>query len=325
MSREKSEKSKVYVIYGPTASGKTGMAIKLAKKINGEIINADSRQIYNKLFIGTDKPEVLEILPEFSEGILKININKRKFRIPQQRIKYKVRGWLFDIINPDEKLSLYEYQQLVYQVIENIIKRGKTPIVVGGTGLYIDAITKGYEIPQIEPDTNLRKDLEKLSTYSLMNKLKKLDPKKLIQMNNSDKNNPRRLIRAIEIIKGYKKNIETQNNVIKNYNFVYMRPAYSKRTLFKKIDKRVEEMFDRGLVEETGVLLAEYGKNIEVMKGMGYKEVVKYLEGKITLEETKKLIKLKHRQYVKRQETWSRKYIDNRRSPTHALPVLSKD
>lgn len=288
MSREKLKKNRIFVIYGPTASGKTNLAIKLAKKINGEIINADSRQIYKYMNIGTNKE-------------------------PLQGVK----GHLFDITTPDKQISLAQYQKLAFEAIAKILKKGKTPIIIGGTGLYISAITRGYAMPKVKPNKKLRKQLEKLSAEELQNKLIKLNKKKFQNLNRSDQNNSRRLMRAIEVESGKNKGKPAEdgrngkNFSPGNYEFVFKKPKYKKETLFRKINRRVEKMFEEGLVREVKRLLKKgYNKNLEVMKGMGYKEVTEYLEGKITLEEAKELIKLRHRQYVKRQETWFKKYID---------------
>ncbi len=282
MSREKMKKNKVYVIYGPTASGKTRMAINLAKKINGEIINADSRQVYKYMNIGTNK--------ESLDGI---------------------KGWLFDITTPDKQISLEQYQKLAYEAIEKIIKKGKTPIVVGGTGLYITAITKGYSMPEISPNEKLRKQLNELNVAALQKRLIKLNKEKFENLNESDKNNPRRLIRLIEIEKS-KKSSETPvtKPFTPPYKFIFKQPRYKKEILFKKINKRVDEMFTKGLLREVKALVKRgYSKDLEVMKGMGYKEVSQFLNGDISLEEAKDKIKIAHRQYVKRQETWFKKYI----------------
>lgn len=269
--------NKVYVIYGPTASGKTKLAIDLAKKLDGEIINADSRQIYQGMDIGTAK--------EIPNG---------------------VKSHLFDITAPDKQLSLAQYQKLAYKAMQDILTRGKTPILVGGTGLYIDSLVKGYSIPQVAPNPRLRNKLEKFSIKKLQEELKKLEPDKLKAMNNSDSNNPRRLIRAIEVAKSSYKKVPGYN---KDFQVIFRRPKVSWPELEESIDKRVEQMFKDGLIKETQKLVKKYGKDIEPLRGMGYKEVIDYLDGKITLGEAKKLIKTAHRQYAKRQETWFKKYI----------------
>lgn len=290
----------IYIVYGPTASGKTKLAIKLAKKLDGEIINADSRQVYKYMDIGTAKGNVRaqDLVPQL--GLTRLLVEN------------EIRGWLFDVTTPDKPISLAEYQELAYAVIKDIIKREKTPILVGGTGLYIDAVTKGYSVPKVKPNKALRKKLEKLDTKELREELKKLNKKKFELMNNSDKNNPRRLIRAIEVAKNHKpKAISNKLTAHRSpLTTIFRKPNYTKDQLSKNIDKRVEQMFEDGLIEEVQKLLEMgYSRDLEVMKGMGYKEVIQYLDDEITLEETKKLIKTAHKQYAKRQETWFKKFI----------------
>jgi tRNA dimethylallyltransferase len=217
-------------------------------------------------------------------------------------------GHLFDIATPDRQLSLSEYQRLAYEAITDIVSRGKNPILVGGTGLYLNAVINGYLIPEVEPDLKLREKLNKLSVKELQDTLIKINKQKFESLNDSDKNNPRRLIRAIE--KAQVPEIEQQENKLKDFEIILIKPEYDKDELFEKINRRVEEMFDLGLVDEVKELLSMgYSKDLEVMKGMGYKEVIDYLDGEISLEEAKKLIKTAHKQYVKRQETWFKKYM----------------
>ncbi len=273
-------KKKLYVIYGPTASGKTSMAVRLAREIGGEIINADSRQVYNYMDIGTNK-EDLQGIP----------------------------GHLFDITTPDKQLSLADYQRLAYKAIHDITDRGKNPILVGGTGLYLSAVISRYKIPEIEPDLKLREELNGLSVEELQERLTKINKEKLEALNDSDRKNPRRLIRAIE--KSQIKEESKKENELKDFEIFLIKPKYEKEELFEKIDKRVDQMFEQGFVDEVKKLLKMgYSKDLEVMKGMGYKEIIQYLNGEVTLEEAKELIKIAHKQYVKRQETWFKKYMD---------------
>lgn len=262
--------NKIIVIGGLTASGKTKLGVEIAKKFNGELVNADSRQIYRYLDIGT---------------------NKDKVDIPIH---------LVDIINPDESYSVYNYQQAAFKVIDEIISKGKVPILVGGTGLYIDSVIKNYNIHESVDQNNLRAELIEKS----IDELKEIIPEeKLNKLNNSDKNNPRRLIRIIEkqieLI-----NFEEQKSNPK-YDFLFLYPEYNWEELKIKIEKRVDQMFELGLVNETKKVLAmEYKDNDPGLQIMGYSQVIKCLKGEFDLNKAIELTKFAHKQYAKRQRTW---------------------
>ena len=291
---------KVVAIVGPTGTGKTNFALKLAKKFNGELINCDSRQVYRGMDIGTNKGEI------------QVNTDTETFKnkiINAYNIENSnVSGWLFDILEPNEQLNLAEYQELTYYIINKIQARGHLPILVGGTGLYLDALVKGYRLSSIKPDLKLRKNLEKLNAKKLFDKLFKFNKERANLLNESDSHNPRRLIRAIEesIAQLSGKNNENiqKDIVFKKLEIIIIYPDFKREELFLNIDARVLEMIASGLIEETKKIINKYSQNLEILKGIGYKEVIEYLDGKITLSEMIAKIQQGHRNYAKRQITW---------------------
>lgn len=267
---------KIIVILGPTGVGKTKMSIELAKRLNGEIINADSMQFYKGLDIGTAK-----IKEEEKEGI------------PHH---------LFDIKEVSEDYSIYNYQIDGRRVINDILNRDKTPIIVGGTGLYIKALLYDYNL-NYEKENNTYDDL---STEELYNKLLELDKSVII-----DKNNRRRLIRAINY---YKENGESINNNKTNkllYDAVFIGLTCNRDKLYDIINKRVDKMVDDGLLEEVKYFYNNKIYTKPLINGIGYKELYKYFDGEISLEEAINKIKQNSRKYAKRQYTFF----------NHQLPV----
>jgi len=291
---------KIVAIVGPTGTGKTNFALKLAKEFDGELINCDSRQVYRGMDIGTNKGEIW-VTTETENYKNKI-INA--FNIENSNIK----GWLFNILEPNEQLNLAEYQEITYFIIDKIQARGHLPILVGGTGLYLDALVKGYKLNEIKPDLKLRESLGKLNAEKLFNKLFKLNKERADLLNESDSHNPRRLIRAIEesiaqLSDKKDKNIQL-DNIIKKLDIVIVYPDFKREDLFLNIDARVLEMVASGLIEETKKIINNYSQNLEILKGIGYKEVIEYLNEKITLSEMIAKIQQGHRNYAKRQITW---------------------
>lgn len=268
--------NKVIVITGPTAVGKTKLSIEIAKKYNGEIINADAVQVYKGLDIGSAK--VTE---------------EEKENIPHH---------LFDIKEVDEEYTIYHYQQDARKIIEDIQKRGKTPILVGGTGLYIKSALYDYKLSE-EKESEMYEDL---TTEELYNNLLKVDKDIII-----DKNNRRRLIRALNY---YKENNESINNNKTNkllYNTIFIGLTTDRKELYNRINKRVDTMMKNGLLEEVKSFYDKGIKTKPLLNGIGYKELYKYLEGNYTYEEAVEKIKQNSRHYAKRQYTFF----------NHQLPV----
>lgn len=273
-------KKPLIVILGPTASGKTAISLKLAKKINGEIVAADSRTIYKGMDIGTAKPTLEE-----------------KKGIPH---------YMIDIVKPDQEFTVAQFKQKAVKIIRDIQKRGKIPFLVGGTGLYISSIVDNLQIPRVPPDKKLRKKLEKqIAKYGLdklWKKLIKLDPeaKKFVQ-----KENPRRVIRALEVIYKTKKPFsQLRQKGQPLFNVFQIGIKMPRQILCQRINQRVDLMIKQGLVKEVENLLKKYPSDLPAMSGIGYHEIIKYLQDQISLEEAIELIKRDTRRYARRQMTW---------------------
>jgi tRNA dimethylallyltransferase len=268
--------NKLIVILGPTASGKTQLAIKLASKFRGEIISADSRQIYQGMDIGTGKDM------ESYQGL-------------------DISCHLIDIRKPNEQLSLAEYKKLASQTINSIIKRGNLPFLVGGTGLYISALVDNYQIPVVKPNQKIRLKLEKLSQTEKIKMLKRLDPKALTFV---DINNPRRLNRALEVCLAGKKFSQTRKKGKPRFETLMLGIKISHSSLASRINKRVDKMIERGLVKETKDMIKRYGATLLPLQTIGYAEIINYLNKKTSLGQAIELIKLHTRQFARRQMTW---------------------
>ena len=261
--------SKIIVITGPTGVGKTKLSVSIAKKLNGEIINADSMQIYKDLNIGTAK-----IKEEEKDGIF---------------------HHLFDIKNTFEDYSIYDYQKDARSKIEEILSKGKTPILVGGTGLYIKSALYDYKL-NYEKNNESYEDLSCEELYDILIKLDKD-----IEI---DKNNKRRLIRAINYYKENGKSINENKTDKILYDVVFIGLTTERDKLYDIINKRVDKMFDMGLEEEVRYFYENKIYTKPLINGIGYKELYKYFDGEISLEESKDLIKKNSRRYAKRQYTF---------------------
>lgn len=274
------------VILGPTASGKTELSIKLARKFNGEIINADSRQIYKELDIGTGKIE--------SQKFVKSKVCKVKDSIH-----------MIDIVAPNQKFSLSQYKKLAVNKIKEIQKRDKIPFLVGGTGLYLSSIVDNLKIPKVPANEKIRVELEKLNSEELFEKLKKIDLKSAEIIG---ENNKRKLIRALEVYKITGKPFSLQQTKGKIlFDVLQIGVKMDREKLYKKIDQRVDKMIEMGLVEEVKNLIKKYSFDLPAMSGIGYKEISLYLQNKIALAKAIQKIKFRTHQYARRQMTWFRK------------------
>ena len=283
------QKPTVIVICGPTASGKTALSIELAKRINGEIISADSMQIYKDMNIGTAKPDENEM----------------------QGIKH----YLLDFIEPNTRYSVAEFKIDATKAIEEILKKGKTPIVVGGTGLYVDTLIYGIEYNDIKIDEEYRAELEKVVEEQglevLYKKAQEIDAKAMEKISPNDK---KRIMRVLEIYKATGKTkteqeAESRKNGVK-YEYKVFALNMDREILYNRINLRVDKMIESGLIEEVQNLRKKYKEFPTAMQGLGYKEVVQYLENKATKEEMIEKIKMETRRYAKRQLTWFRKNKD---------------
>jgi len=271
------------VIVGPTAAGKTALSIELAAVLGGEIVSADSRQIYRGMDIGTAKAT-----------------SEQRARVPHH---------LLDVVGPDDVLTLAEYQRLAYAAIDDILTRGRLPILVGGTGQYIHAVVEGWSIPAVAPRLELRAELEEKAQVegaaALHGWLAQLDP---VAASRIDYRNVRRVIRALEVCLVTGQPIsELQRKNPPAYRIKQFGVIRPRSELYARIDARVDQMLEAGLVEEVRRLLAAgYGWELPAMSGLGYHQVGQYLQGEVMLTEAVALIKKQTRRFVHQQQTWFR-------------------
>ncbi len=275
------------VLLGPTAVGKTELSLQLCEQFNGEVVGADSRQIYRFMDIGTAKPSLAE--------------------------RQRVRHHLIDIRNPDQTLTLAEYQQLAYQTIDAIHQRGHIPFLVGGTALYIRAVVQGLRIPEVPPDPTLRAELEaelaQTGVGALFQRLQTLDPVTAAVI---DAQNPRRVLRALEIVLlTGKSKVELEGAASPAYRIVQIGLDRPRDELYQRIDQRVDAMIAHGLVAETQRLLAAgYQPPLPSISSLGYREIIAYLAGEITLATAVERIKHETHRFVRHQYTSFRKMSD---------------
>ena len=275
----KKTKSKVIAVVGPTASGKTAYSIELAEKIGGEIISADSRLVYKGLDIGTAKP----------------TIEERK-GIPH---------YMIDIVEPEVEYSAGLYVKEARKCIDDILSRGKTPIIAGGTGLYFRILLEQYDLPEVPPNYPLREELKKLDSTELHSILRDLDSEAADKIYENDK---KKLIRYIEIIKSTGKKISESRGISEpEFDVEWIGCNFPRDILYERINKRVDMMIEKGLIEETKQLLNKHGRINNLLYTIGYQEIISYLDGEMTLDEASALLKQNSRRYAKRQLTWFRK------------------
>lgn len=272
-------KNKVIAVVGATASGKTRYAVELAKEINGEIISADSRLVYRGMNIGTAKPTVEEM-----QGI------------PH---------YMIDIAEPEFNYSAGLYAKQAKAHIYDILSKGKIPVIAGGTGLYFRILLENYDLPDAEPDYNLRKELSELSYDELFSMLSELD---LEAANSVEKNDRKKLIRYIEIVKQSGCPLSKARGLKEcEFDVEWIGLNFPREELYDRINKRVDLMIELGLVEETKYLLKKHGRIPNITDTIGYKEIIAHLDGILTLDEAKDKLKQNTRNYAKRQLTWFRK------------------
>lgn len=271
------------VIVGPTAVGKTRLALRLAQELGGEVISADSRQVYRGLDIGTAKPT------------------------PEQR--RRVPHHLIDVIAPDEAFTLAQYQELAYDAIGDVLARGKPPFLVGGTGQYVRAVVEGWGIPRVPPNEELRAELYRQAEVegeaTLHARLREVDPAAAQRI---DPRNVRRVIRALEVYLETGHPIsELQRKKPPPYRILQIGLTLDRQELYRRIDERVDRMIEEGLVEEVrGLVERGYGYDLPSMSGLGYQQIGLYLRGQVSLEEAIQLIKRHTRRFVRHQYNWFR-------------------
>ena len=280
-------KKKLLIIGGPTAVGKTDLSIELAKRLNGEIISADSMQIYKYMDIGSAK-----VSKEEMDGIT---------------------HHLIDVVEPSKEFSVADYKKYGEEAINEILSKGKMPIIVGGTGLYINALTCNMNFTEADKDETYREELEKLAEEHgnnyIHDMLKDIDE---ISYREIHANNRKRVIRALEVYKLTGKPFSSynvgENFYNSQYDIYYYVLTMDREKLYKRINMRVDIMMDRGLLDEC-IKLKEMGytSSMQSMQGIGYKEILYYLEGNVKLQEAIDMIKQGSRNYAKRQLTWFRR------------------
>lgn len=289
------------VLLGPTAVGKTALSAALCNRYGGHVVNADSRQIYRQMDIGTAKPTPDEIT-----------------HAPHH---------LIDIRNPDESLSLSEYQTLAYQTINDLHAKQIQPLLIGGSALYIRSVVEGLRIPEVPPNPELRAELEALGAnggwQALFAKLEDLDPATAQQI---DRRNMRRVIRALEIVMmtGQSK-VELEGKEQPPYRILQIGLDRPRENLYQRIDQRVDLMIERGLIDETKALLATgYDIRLPAMTSLGYREIIAYINGTLTLDDAIAQIKTETHRFVRHQYTWFRRmanidWFDMTTNPTEGI------
>jgi tRNA dimethylallyltransferase len=275
---------KILVICGPTATGKSTLAVNLAKKFNGEIISADSRQVYRGLDIGSGK-----ITDEEKQG---------------------VNHYLLDVASPKRRYSAAQYASLAKKIIHKIQKKGNLPILCGGTGFYLQAVINDLTFPAVKPDWLLRKKLEKLNIRSLQKKLKEKDLKRWERMNESDRQNPRRLIRALEIIEKTGQPVPGVNRNYQKFDVLAIGIYAPLGVLKERIKKRLFLRLNQGMVEEVRNLLNSGVSAIRLEElGLEYRWVCRFLQNRLTKKEMIENLLKDIYDYARRQMTWFKKFL----------------
>ncbi len=276
-------KKPLLVIVGPTAIGKTALSLRLAQDFAGEIVSADSRQVYRGLDIGADKPTA-----------------RQRALAPHH---------LLDVVDPDEVLSLAQFQELAYRAIDSIQARRRLPILVGGTGQWIWAVVEGWGVPRVPPDAHLRAELEaeaaRVGRTALHAQLAAVDPEAAQKI---DPRNLRRVIRALEVYQQTGLPISYhQRKQTPPYQILIIGLTRPRQELYRRIDQRIEQMMGRGLLAEVqGLVEAGYGWEQPAMSGLGYRQIGQFLRGEVLLAEAVALIKKETRRFVRQQYTWFR-------------------
>lgn len=272
------------VLTGPTAAGKTSLSIELAKAVHGAVISADSMQIYKKMNIGTAK-----IMPKEMDGI---------------------DHYLVDVLDPRDEFNVARFQTMAKEALSKIYDKGQIPIIVGGTGFYIQALLYDIQFADTKKDDSYRNELEQIAkqqgNYVLHQMLKAVDPKGAEAIH---ENNVKRVIRALEYYKETGEPISVHNEKERQrtspYNAAYFVLTHERNILYDRINRRVDLMMEQGLLEEVQRLKEEgYGRDLVSMQGLGYKELLQYLDGEISLEEAVYILKRDTRHFAKRQLTW---------------------
>ena len=270
-------------IVGPTATGKSHLALQLAVRFDGEVVNGDSRQVYRGLDIGTAKPHL-----------------EQRRQVPHH---------LFDIVDPDDGFSLAQYKRLALQAVDGVHRSGRLPILVGGTGQYLWALLEGWSIPEIPPRPDLRRRLEEkartLSSQALHQELQAIDPAGAANINGK---NVRRIVRALEIYYATgQPPSELQRKAPPPWSVLILGLTMERQALYDRVDRRVDEMVQSGWIEEVKCLLDDgYSEGLPSMSSLGYREIAQYLRGETTLQNAARSIKWNTHRFIRHQYTWFR-------------------
>jgi tRNA dimethylallyltransferase len=287
VQQEENKKPKIVILIGPTAVGKTDISFAIAKELSGEIISADSAQVYKYMDIGTAKISSEEM----------------------QSIKH----YMIDEVNPDQSFSVAQFRDRADKYIHEITSKGKLPIIAGGTGLYINSLLHNFDFTKSVGDEDFRQNMQEIADNKgnefLYEKLKDIDPESYKRLHPND---VRRVIRALEVYEFTGKTIshfqEESKKLPPRYHSAYIGLTMDRQKLYDRINLRVDKMIEKGLIEEVkGLLEMGYSRDLVSMQALGYKEIVQYLEGEISLDEALFILKRDSRHYAKRQLTWFRR------------------
>lgn len=303
----------IVVIMGPTGAGKSALALALAKAFNGEIISADSRQIYAGMDIGTEKAPPRSRPRESGDLDPRIRGDDKTRRRNEPVLANGVPHYLIDILTPDQRYSAAEFRDDAQRLIADIHRRGKLPIIVGGTGLYIRVLTGHRSLPNVPPDPAFRAWAEEQPLAALVHELQQSAPDLYARVDNPK--NKRRVVRALEIARGIRRRAAGSRHSFPapcsllpdTYTFLKLALLPPADTLHERLARRVEDQFRRGFAEEVRRLVAQHGESAPGLQAVGYRQVLPHLRGDVSLEETKQTVLRAHRDYARRQLTWLKK------------------
>ncbi len=292
-------KIKVIAVVGPTASGKTDVGVRLAQALEGEVICVDSRTVYKGMDIGTAKvtgERFSRIAVGNGELLMNDLFEARPVMVEE------VPHWGIDLVQPDEAFTAADFVEYAKKKISDISRRGKLPILVGGTGLYFRALLDGLTLTDVEADPALRTELEAKSTEDLLELLGEHDPEAASTI---DEKNRRRIVRALEIVMTTGATLKSQQKTVEApYEVLYLGMEVEREVLFERINARVDVMIGSGLIDEARGLLDKYGAESQAMSGIGYRQLARFFAGTLPLREAIERIKIDSRHYAKRQLTW---------------------
>ncbi len=291
-------KIKVIAVVGPTASGKTDVGVRLAQALDGEVICVDSRTVYKGMDIGTAKV----IGPVADSRTVATGLVIADLFAPRALMVEEVPHWGIDLVQPDEAFTAADFVEYAKNKIADINRRGKLPILVGGTGLYFRALLDGLTLTDVDADPALRIELEAKSTEDLLELLGEHDPEAASTI---DEKNRRRIVRALEIVMTTGTTLKSQQKTVETpYDVLYLGMEVERDVLFERINARVDVMIGSGLIDEARGLLEKYGAESQAMSGIGYRQLARFFAGTLPLREAIERIKIDSRHYAKRQLTW---------------------